>query len=420
MWIIDDLKEKIWFKKSPEKLVADASKTPDQKMDKLVPEIKKNLAWKVEWNSTKEQLRSLERERNRISKFNSIKSLENVKDVEIKDEENIDNISAKKLLKIEKENIWFLSSAFAYKQTIDKDWNIQETPLEQKDVLEWDKILIDFWKNSWANWKVWAWDIIPENIKAVKIKDINWNERVWIRWVKWNKVGYYDENWYIPIFNWYMIEVPTKAESEKILLSTSWKIKLDEKNENDAKKEFIDDCWKREEWESMTWTLKQKKDGIEFNKFRLDNSEFQEIAKNIWVSSEDIWKIQSIMSAIWKQESSSDYWALWQILPSWTHIWTRALWRYQIMPKNWTIWSREHFWNTIWILDFTPENQDRIAFAQIATYYKKYQSRGYDFNRIIEEISKDWYWRWNPVIWGHPSTESYAKSVQKIYENNFA
>ena len=90
----------------------------------------------------------------------------------------------------------FISKTFAYKQTKDERWEIVETPLDVARIKENDKIKVDFGKNNSANYRIWAGDLFPSNVKVVKIKDQNWNERIWIRsiWTKasWmTKVGYY-------------------------------------------------------------------------------------------------------------------------------------------------------------------------------------------------------------------------------------
>jgi muramidase (phage lysozyme) len=57
------------------------------------------------------------------------------------------------------------------------------------------------------------------------------------------------------------------------------------------------------------------------------------------------------------------------VLPSGSNQGTAAIGRYQVMPKNWVSWSSLHFGDE---LDTNPENQDKIAFAQMSKYYIKY------------------------------------------------
>ena len=60
------------------------------------------------------------------------------------------------------------------------------------------------------------------------------------------------------------------------------------------------------------------------------------------------------------------------------------------MPANKVAWSQKYF-NTI--LPFTPENQDKIAFAEMAQRISSYSRTGLDFPSIVKEIAADWYGR---------------------------
>lgn len=59
------------------------------------------------------------------------------------------------------------------------------------------------------------------------------------------------------------------------------------------------------------------------------------------------------------------------------------------MPKNWVSWSNIHFGGE---LEPSPENQDKVAFAQMSRYYMKYVNQfGNNEEAIFREIAGDWY-----------------------------
>lgn len=185
----------------------------DTKIQKLSDD-KKKASSKEEKISLQKEINALRREKNRITWFNNISFRWTEKQKELAKWQDIDSISAKKLLQLEKEKPWFLAWTFAYVETVDSNWESKQEPLVYWKAKEWDKIIIDFWPNSSANKKVGAWDILTKDIKVVKITDANWAIRIWVRKILWNKVGYYDEKWYIPVFNGFTIEIPKKAEAE--------------------------------------------------------------------------------------------------------------------------------------------------------------------------------------------------------------
>lgn len=186
-------------------------KTLNEKISQL-QERKKWAKNKEELKSIQDEINSIFREKNRIIRFHKI-AKDWVNWFDWLEKEDIEQIDVKKLLRIWNEKKWFLASAFAYKQTTDKNWDTVEEALSSKEsVSEWDTINIDFWKNNWAYWKVWAWDILPSKVQIVKIIDEKWNSRIWKRDISWSKVGYYDEKWYIPIFNNYKIYIPRNDE----------------------------------------------------------------------------------------------------------------------------------------------------------------------------------------------------------------
>lgn len=102
------------------------------------------------------------------------------------------------------------------------------------------------------------------NIKVVKITDRNWGIRIWKRSIQWNKVGYYDENGYIPVYNGYIVEIPKSIETDNYLKSSNPNIIVssDEETENKAKDNFIEIANKYEqfgEWFSPEWNIIEKK-----------------------------------------------------------------------------------------------------------------------------------------------------------------
>ncbi|MDD2565812.1 MAG: hypothetical protein PHZ26_01805 [Candidatus Gracilibacteria bacterium] len=181
-----------------------------------------------------EEINSVNREKNRLIRFGAV-SKQKIPGIENLEKEDVDNIGAKKLLQIEKEKKGFLSSAFSYKQTQDKDGNTIEEPITNpSDIKEGDKILIDFGKNRGANSKIGAGDILPPSITIIKITDNKGNEFVGTRDIAGNKVGYYDKNnKYIPIYNGYKIYIPKdedliKSPFEEYKIK---KTKISDKNE---------------------------------------------------------------------------------------------------------------------------------------------------------------------------------------------
>ncbi len=401
--IFDKIANVVWlWEKNPETKdnIDNQPKAPvstETKLDNLVPATQKSVAEKKEWIETKEQLRALERERNRATKLASIKSSESVKALEIKEDENMDSIKAKKLLQIEKDNSWFLSSVFAYKQTTDKDWNIVEIPLEQKDVNEWDKILIDFWKNSWAYWKVGAWDIIPENIKTVKIKDDKWVERVWIRWIKWSKVWYYDDNWYIPIFTWYTITVCSKSESQEIVSKSAWKMEFENTSEKEAREKYIALLWNEDGRESRIRAM-----NIEKNKeFKRQATEIaKELEKTYWIPWQVTYWQACLESANWNswlaQKSNNLFWIKWKGRTYATNEyfdWTKVT-----INDSFKEYAdiRESFLDYAKLLTQNPRYKQAFKYAANINprpeyYPSDYNENDYDPEKFVDTVIKSWY-----------------------------
>lgn len=182
----------------------------------------KKLAKTSEKQWIKNKINTIFREKNRIIRFHKLWA-EKLNWIEWLEKDDIEKIDAKKLLKIWNEKKWFLASAFAYKETKDEDWNTIETALSNPDnINEWDTISIDFWGNQWAYRKVWAWDILPAKVQVVRITDERWNTRIGKRTISWSKVGYYDEKWYIPVYNNHKLYIPKNSELNSSEYKNMW------------------------------------------------------------------------------------------------------------------------------------------------------------------------------------------------------
>ncbi|MFZ4461326.1 MAG: glycoside hydrolase family 73 protein [Patescibacteria group bacterium] len=155
---------------------------------------------------------------------------------------SVDSISAKNLLKLERTKRGSLSKFFAFKKTTDEKGNDLEEPLDVSKIKEGDNIIIDFGRNSSADIKIGAGDLIPINIQAVSITDTKGRVRVGIRSVVNGKVGYYDESGYMEIHNGYTLHILTAKEVKSALTALEGKVTLstDEKKENDAMDSFIE------------------------------------------------------------------------------------------------------------------------------------------------------------------------------------
>ncbi len=77
-----------------------------------------------------------------------------------------------------------------------------------------------------------------------------------------------------------------------------------------------------------------------------------------------------------------------------SHYNTRAEGRWQIMPVNIQNWSIEYFGT---VLDFSPENQEKIAFSKFAEYFAAHHKAGLSFESIQREMAGDWYGRLKPM-----------------------
>lgn len=71
----------------------------------------------------------MERERNRTKISEELKKDSNFGSLSLQEDDNVDNLKAKKTFRNRAEKEWTLSKAFAYKQVKDNDWNIIGSPL---------------------------------------------------------------------------------------------------------------------------------------------------------------------------------------------------------------------------------------------------------------------------------------------------
>ena len=123
-----------------------------------------------------------------------------------------------------------------------------EEPLDMSKVQAGDEIVIDFGKNSGADVKVGAGDLLPMSIKAVAITDTQGRVRVGIRSnPKGAKVGYYDgpaPAGYIEIHNGYTIRALGEKEADEALkaLQSNVPLSTDDAAETKSMEEFMEEA----------------------------------------------------------------------------------------------------------------------------------------------------------------------------------
>ncbi|MDQ1344360.1 MAG: hypothetical protein QG650_1081 [Patescibacteria group bacterium] len=168
-----------------------------------------------------DQLKKIERERNRISRFDVLSNARfNKNEAQRKHAEELlakyktaENVPAKELLRLEILGRGTLAKMYAFKETRNEKGETVETPLDVNDLKEGDDIRIDFGRNASADAKLGAGHLLPANIEVVKIIDRNLNVRVGRRATVGGRVGYYDQNGkYLPIYSGFKIRIPTSAE----------------------------------------------------------------------------------------------------------------------------------------------------------------------------------------------------------------
>ncbi len=167
------------------------------------------------------QLKKIDRERNRIARFELLanprlnKNEEQRKMAEalIAKYKTVENVPAKELLALELASRGTLSKMYAFKETKNEKGETVETPLDINDIQEGDNIRIDFGRNANADAKLGAGHLLPARIEVVKIIDRDLNVRIGRRMTVGGRVGYYDQNGkYLPIYSGFQIRVPTAAE----------------------------------------------------------------------------------------------------------------------------------------------------------------------------------------------------------------
>lgn len=379
----------------------------------------------IEKTKFKQAIKDILREKNRIIQLEvASKKSGTDKRKELLKWKSIDNISARDLLDAENEGNWFLSKTFAYKISKDENGEEIETPLIQNDIKEKDLIKIDFGKNRNANYKIWAADILPTNIKVVKISDHNWETRIWLRSIAKNwRVGYYDNSWYIPVFNNYTIEIPTKDEEKNIIenLSKTVEISNDENAEKEAKTKYLD-----------VVAVQEKRDD-EIRKFTIDrNRPFMENSKLIALEIEKVYWIPWQVT-VWQWSLESGWWKSWLASKYNNIFWVKASkwWKWEKAIMNTTeydSWGNSFKIND-WFRVYSDMKESFIDYANFLTQNPRYKNAfkywvdlnprpeyypndyiWYDPEKFIEEIADAWYAT-------DPRYSSLVKSTWEKYED---
>jgi flagellum-specific peptidoglycan hydrolase FlgJ len=313
---------------------------------------------------------------------------------------NLDNISAADLMRIDKE-LWkekrweFLSKSFLYKRTQDSEGNISEEPTDGKRLKEGDTLFVDFGNNKSAESKVWAWDFIGIDIKVIKITDTSWQTRIGKRSIQWNKVWYYDEQWYIPIYNNYTIEIPKLSETEEYIKASNPSIILstNEENENTAKDAFIETASRFEqfgEWFSP-WNILEKK---EFQR------KATELAKNI----------------------ENKFWIPWQVTYAQA---TLETWYGRSAPNNNYFWIK--WWNNAWLKTKEVINWKEVEITASFRWYNSMEESFEDYARLIStnpRYQNAFEYKNNPELFlsavinaGYATDPNYVEKAKQIWAN---
>lgn len=377
----------------------------------------------IKWEKDAEKKKELQRQVARLERFDRLQEW-----VDIKDEKTKDAI--RKVLKGKSSETYSNSDLLTLRK---KGMDIASLTLVQKDNPETivlssamktgDIFTVNFGSNPQLRDRTGAGDILPPTIKTVKINGVEATRK------NAPRPGYYDAiGRYRPIYDGYTIEVMSLWEStadDDAANERQWKRERLEDmilNEDKPLTDIADDIGLEKDIkeyknraENLSRKFRRGIDTVKASAFRLDNAEFQRIANMVGLPQEKIERVKVIMGSIGEHESNSNYQAVGQILPSGSHKGTAAMWRYQIMPKNWVSWSNIHFGGE---LEPSPENQDKVAFAQMSRYYMKYVNQfGNNEEAIFREIAGDWYWRGSAQIAWHPNTGWYQGSVLAIYRS---
>ncbi|MFZ3232633.1 MAG: NlpC/P60 family protein [Patescibacteria group bacterium] len=168
-----------------------------------------------------DQLKKIDRERNRIARFellanprlNKNEGQRKMAEALIAKYKTVENVPAKELLALELASRGTLSKMYAFKETRNEQGETVETPLDVNDIQEGDNIRIDFGRNANADAKLGAGHLLPARIEVVKVIDRDLNVRIGRRATVGGRVGYYDQNGkYLPIYSGFQIRVPTAVE----------------------------------------------------------------------------------------------------------------------------------------------------------------------------------------------------------------
>jgi flagellum-specific peptidoglycan hydrolase FlgJ len=266
--------------------------TTQAKLDKLQQEFE----WEKNADRKKiirEEILSIRRSFNRTKQYTEVAS---TKLAEGKN--NLDDISAINLMKIDKEvskeKRWeFLSKSFLYKRTQDAEGNTFEEPSDGRNLNEGDTLYIDFGGNKSAESKIGIGDFLSVDIKVVKITDWTGRTRIGKRSIQWNKVGYYDEQGYIPVYNGYKVEIPKNTEVETYIKTSNQSIILSSNtdDENTAKDAFINVVERYEKFGEgfAPWNMIEKKE------FQLKATE---MAKNIESKYNIPWQVTYVQATL--------------------------------------------------------------------------------------------------------------------------
>ena len=384
----------------------------------------KKLKLLIEWEKDAEKRGKLQRKLVRLERWENLENWAYSNNTSIqKDtqkiiwEKTIENIRNSDLLTLKKKWIDIGALVLTYENSTNQE--VSSETMKAGDIF-----VVNFWDNQSLQYRMGAGDILPAEVKTVKINGVVCERK------NTPRPGYYDEKGkYQVIYDWYKIELVTfwqATHDDALAIDRHWQNeRLEDMMLNDDKPltDIQDDSALaskiqeyRERAASMNKRFIKWIDKERAESFRLENASFLEIANNVGLDSAKIESVKRIMSAIGEHESNSNYLAVWQTLPSGSHKWTAAIGRYQIMPKNWVAWSNQYFGE---VLEATAENQDKIAFAQMTKYYIKYshQLGSDDEEAIFREIAGDWYWRWSAQIAWHPNTWWYQWSVLSIYRS---
>jgi flagellum-specific peptidoglycan hydrolase FlgJ len=239
--------------------------TTQAKLDTLKASLEKTTDT-LERKKIREEILSINRSVNRTKQYTQIawEKLAEWKN-------SLNDISAANLMRLDKELKWkskqerrweFLAKSFLYKRTLDDKWDIFEEATDGKNLKEWDSLYVDFGNNISAETKIGAWDFLPLDISVIKVVDTSWNIRIWKRSIQGNKVWYYDDRWYIPVYNGFNILIPSKIETEKYVKESNPEISLSN-NQDDEEKAMdafieISDRYEKISWGFSPWELEKR------------------------------------------------------------------------------------------------------------------------------------------------------------------